>query len=379
MQRSKDRFLTTHTGSLPRPDDLIRIMYAKEEGVPVDPKPLADHIKEAVAEVVRKQAEAGVDLLNDGEMSKPSYATYIKDRLDGFGGTGNTFVYQDLAEFPRLERKVFGDPGRSRRKTPACNGPISVRDKVSPQTDADNLKAGLSAVQAVGGFMSAASPGVVSLFFHNDYYKDFETYIYAIADAMRHEYETVAKAGFVLQIDCPDLGMGRHIQYANLSLPEFRKRAQLHVEALNHAVAKIPAEQVRMHVCWGNYEGPHHRDVPLADIIDIVFKAKPCAISFEAANPRHAHEWTLFERVKLPDGKVLIPGVIESKANFIEHPELIAQRIGHYAKLVGRENVIAGSDCGYGTWVGQAAVDPDVVFAKLAAMAEGARIATKQF
>jgi 5-methyltetrahydropteroyltriglutamate--homocysteine methyltransferase len=379
MQQSKDRFLTTHTGSLPRPDDLIRIMYAKEEGVPVDPKPLADHIKSAVAEVVRKQAEAGVDLINDGEMSKPSYATYIKDRLDGFGGTGNTFVYQDLAEFPRLEKKVFGDPGRSRRKTPACNGPISVRDKVSPQTDADNLKAGLSAVKATGGFMSAASPGVVSLFFRNDYYKDFETYIYAIADAMRHEYETVAKAGFVLQIDCPDLGMGRHIQYADLSLPEFRKRAELHVEALNHAVANIPAEQLRMHVCWGNYEGPHHRDVPLADIIDIVFKAKPCAISFEAANPRHAHEWTLFERVKLPDGKVLIPGVIESKANFIEHPELIAQRIGHYARLVGRENVIAGSDCGYGTWVGQAAVDPDVVFAKLAAMADGARIATKQF
>jgi 5-methyltetrahydropteroyltriglutamate--homocysteine methyltransferase len=379
MQRSKDRFLTTHAGSLPRPDDLIRIMYAKEEGVPVDPKPLADHIKSAVAEVVKKQAEAGVDLINDGEMSKPSYATYVKDRLDGFGGTGNTFVYQDLAEFPRLERKVFGDPGRSRRKTPACNGPISVRDKVSPQTDADNLKAGLSAVKAVGGFMSAASPGVVSLFFRNDYYKDFETYIYAIADAMRHEYETVAKAGFVLQIDCPDLGMGRHIQYADLSLPEFRKRAALHVEALNHAVADIPSEQLRMHVCWGNYEGPHHRDVPLADIIDIVFKAKPCAISFEAANPRHAHEWTLFERVKLPDGKVLIPGVIESKANFIEHPELIAQRIGRYAKLVGRENVIAGSDCGYGTWVGQAAVDPDVVFAKLAAMAEGAHIATKQF
>jgi 5-methyltetrahydropteroyltriglutamate--homocysteine methyltransferase len=379
MQRSKDRFLTTHTGSLPRPDDLIRIMYAKEEGVPVDPKSLANHIKSAVAEIVKKQAEAGIDLINDGEMSKPSYATYIKDRLGGFGGTGNTFVYQDLAEFPRLEKKVFGDPGRSRRKTPACNGPISVRDAVSPQTDADNLKAALSAVKAAGGFMSAASPGVVSLFFRNDYYKDFETYIYAIADAMRHEYETVAKAGFVLQIDCPDLGMGRHIQYADLSLPEFRKRATLHVEALNHAVADIPSEQLRMHVCWGNYEGPHHRDVPLADIIDIVFKAKPCAISFEAANPRHAHEWTLFERVKLPDGKVLIPGVIESKANFIEHPELIAQRIGHYAKLVGRENVIAGSDCGYGTWVGQAAVDPDVVFAKLAGMAEGARIATKQF
>ena len=379
MQRSSERFLTTHTGSLPRPDDLIRMMYAKEEGVPVDPAALAARVKAAVAELVRKQVEAGIDLVNDGEMSKPSYATYIKDRLDGFGGTGNTFVYQDLAEFPKLQQKVFGDPGRSRRKTPACNAPIGVRDRAAPQVDADNLKSALAAVQAAGGFMSAASPGVVSLFFRNDHYKDFETYIYAIADAMRHEYETVAKAGFVLQIDCPDLGMGRHIQYADLDLAGFRKRAQLHVEALNHAVANIPAGQLRMHLCWGNYEGPHHRDVPFADVVDIVFKAKPSAISFEAANPPHAHEWTMFETVKLPDSKVLIPGVIESKSNFIEHPELIAQRISHYAKLVGRENVIAGSDCGFGTWVGQAAVDPDVVFAKFKAMADGAAIATKRF
>jgi 5-methyltetrahydropteroyltriglutamate--homocysteine methyltransferase len=379
MQRSTERFLTTHTGSLPRPDDLIRMMYAKEEGVPVDPVALAARIKAAVAELVKNQADAGVDLINDGEMSKPSYATYIKDRLDGFGGTGNTFVYQDLAEFPKLQQRVFGDPGRSRRKTPACNAPITVRDKIAPQADADNLKAALANVKAVGGFMSAASPGVVSLFFRNDYYASFEDYIFAIAEAMRHEYETVAKAGFVLQIDCPDLAMGRHIQYANLSVPEFRKRAALHIEALNRAVANIPAEQLRMHLCWGNYEGPHHKDVALADVIDMVFTAKPCAISLEAANPRHAHEWTLFEKVKLPDGKVLIPGVIESKSNFIEHPELIAQRIGRYAKLVGRENVIAGSDCGFGTWVGQAAVDPDVVFAKLAAITEGARIATKQF
>ncbi len=379
MQKSAGRFLTTHTGSLPRPDDLIRAMYAKEEGVPVEPVALAAQIRAAVAEVVARQAAAGVDLVNDGEMSKPSYATYVKDRLDGFGGTGNTFVYQDVHEFPRLEKKVFGDPGRSRRKTPACNGPIAVRDRLSPQTDADNLKAALAGVTATGGFMSAASPGVVSLFFRNDYYKDFESYIYAIADAMRDEYETIAKAGFVVQIDCPDLAMGRHIQYAGLSLAEFRKRAQLHVEALNHAVANIPHDHLRMHLCWGNYEGPHHRDVPLADIIDIVFTAKPTAISLEAANPRHAHEFTVFERVKLPDGKVLIPGVIESKSNFIEHPELIAQRIARYAHLVGRENVIAGSDCGYGTWVGQAAVDPDVVFAKLAAMAEGAALASKQF
>ncbi len=379
MQRSTERFLTTHTGSLPRPDDLIRMMYAKEEGVPVDPAALAARVRQAVAEVVKKQAEANVDLINDGEMSKPSYATYIKDRLNGFGGTGNTFVYQDLSEFPRLEKRVFGDPGRSRRKTPACNAPISVRDAQAASTDADNLRAALNGVKSAGGFMSAASPGVVSLFFRNDHYPSQEAYLAAIAEAMRHEYETVAKAGLVLQIDCPDLAMGRHIQYADLSLPEFRKRARLHVEALNHALGNIPAEQLRIHVCWGNYEGPHHRDVPLSDIIDIVFMAKPNAISFEAANPRHAHEWMLFERVKLPDGKLLIPGVLESKSNFIEHPELIAQRIARYAKLVGRENVIAGSDCGFGTWVGQAAIDPDVVFAKLKAMAEGARIASRQF
>ena len=336
-------------------------------------------MRAAVFEVVNKQVEAGIDLVNDGEMSKPSYATYIKDRLDGFGGTGNTFVYQDLAEFPRLAQRVFGDPGRSRRKTPACNAPISVRDANAARADTENLKAAIAGTKASEAFMSAASPGVVSLFFRNDHYKDHETYLHAIAEAMREEYETVAKAGIVLQIDCPDLGMGRHIQYADLSLEGFRKRARMHVEALNHALRNIPPEQLRMHLCWGNYEGPHHCDVPLADIIDIVFLAKPQALSLEAANPRHAHEWALFESVKLPDGKVVIPGVIESKSNFIEHPELIAQRIARYANLVGRENVIAGSDCGYGTWVGQAAVDPDVVWAKFAAMAEGARIASTQF
>jgi len=381
MKRSTERFLTTHTGSLPRPDDLIRMMYAKEEGADVDRAALAARIRSAVAEVVGKQVAAGVDIVNDGEMSKPSYATYVKDRLAGFGGTGNTFVYQDLADFPTLAKRVFGDPGRSRRKTPACNAPISVRDEAAARTDADNLNAAVAQAPATAAdkFMSAASPGVVGLFFRNDHYPSQEAYLFAIADAMRHEYETVAKAGIVLQIDCPDLAMGRHIQYADLSLAEFRKRARLHVEALNHALANIPPEQLRIHLCWGNYEGPHHYDVPLADIIDIVFLARPAAISFEAANPRHAHEWTLFERVKLPEGRVIIPGVIESKSNFIEHPELIAQRLGRYARLVGRENVIAGSDCGYGTWVGQAAVDPGVVWAKMAAMAEGARIASKEF
>jgi 5-methyltetrahydropteroyltriglutamate--homocysteine methyltransferase len=379
MKCSTERFLTTHTGSLPRPADLIRMMFAKEEGVPVDPVALAKRVRAAVAEVVGKQVEAGLDLVNDGEMSKPSYATYVKDRLTGFGGSGNTFVYQDLADFPSLERRVFGDPGRSRRKTPACNAPIAVRDKEAPAIDVADLKAALATTGRTDAFISAASPGVVSLFFRNEHYKDHETYLFAIADAMRHEYEAIATAGITLQIDCPDLAMGRHIQYADLDLKEFRKRAGMHIAALDHALAGIAPENVRMHLCWGNYEGPHHRDVPLADIVDLVLKARPHAISFEAANPRHAHEWTLFERVKLPDGKVLIPGVIESKSNFIEHPELIAQRIGRYARLVGRENVIAGSDCGYGTWVGQAAVDPDVVWAKFAAMAEGARLASREF
>jgi 5-methyltetrahydropteroyltriglutamate--homocysteine methyltransferase len=379
MIRSSDRFLTTHTGSLPRPDDLIRMMYAKEEGVPVDLAALGTRVRTAVAEIVQQQAKAGVDIINDGELSKPSYATYVKDRLAGFGGTGNTFVYKDLDDFPKLRQKVFGDPGRSRRKTPACNALISVRDRQAAVADTDNLKAAIGAVNARGGFMSAASPGVVAVFFRNDHYPTQEAYLYAIADAMRHEYEAVARAGFVLQLDCPDLAMGRHIQFHDVDLKTFRKAAEMNIEVMNHATANIPPEQLRIHVCWGNYEGPHHYDVPLADVIDLVFKARATYISFEAANPRHAHEWTLFETVKLPDGKVLIPGVIESKANFIEHPELIAQRIGRYAKLVGRENVMGGSDCGYGTWVGQAAVDPDVVWAKLAALAEGARLASREF
>jgi 5-methyltetrahydropteroyltriglutamate--homocysteine methyltransferase len=377
--RSIDRFLTTHTGSLPRPPDLIRMMFAKEEGVPVQTAALHARVVAAVNEVVQRQVTAGVDFVNDGEMSKPSYATYIKDRLDGFHGSSQPLVYQDLVDFPALAQRVFGDPGRSRRKTPGCNGPISVKDADAVHVDVRTLNQALSAAPGKQGFMTAASPGTISLFFQNSHYPDHERYLHAIAAAMRAEYEAIAASGLTLQLDCPDLGMGRHIQYASLSLEEFRRRAAMHIEALNHAVANIPAEQMRMHLCWGNYEGPHHCDVPLEAIIDLLFTAKPHAIAFEAANPRHAHEWQIFERVKLPEGKVLIPGVLESKSNFIEHPQLIAQRIERYARLVGRENVIAGSDCGYGTWVGQAAVDPDVVWAKLAAMSEGARIASRKF
>jgi 5-methyltetrahydropteroyltriglutamate--homocysteine methyltransferase len=327
MMRSTDCFLTTHAGSLPRPDDLVRIMYAKEEGQAVERAELASHVRNAVAGVVARQKGAGVDIINDGEMSKPSYATYVKDRLSGFGGTGNTFVYQDLADFPNLAKRVFGDPGRSRRKTPACNGPIAFRDTEAVRIDIENLATAIGTSERPQAFISAASPGVISLFFRNDYYSSADAYLEAIAAAMRLEYEAIVAAGFDLQIDCPDLAMGRHIQYASLDLAQFRKRAMKYVEVLNHALANVPPERVRMHVCWGNYEGPHHHDVPLADIADIVFSARPAAVSFEAANPRHAHEWALFETVKLPEGKILIPGVIESKSNFIEHPELIANRI----------------------------------------------------
>jgi 5-methyltetrahydropteroyltriglutamate--homocysteine methyltransferase len=379
MKRSTERFLTTHTGSLPRPDDLVRAMFAKEEGVPVDAAALKSRIRSAVAAVVEKQIEAGIDIVNDGEMSKPSYATYIKDRLHGFGGESRPLVYQDLVGFPEFARRVFGDPGRARRRTPGCNGPIGVRDTEAAETDVANLSMALARVNAEEAFLSAASPGVVSLFFHNGHYASEEDYLYAIAEAMRQEYETVADAGLILQVDCPDLAMGRHIQFAQLSLAQFRNKARLHIEVLNHALQNIPGDRLRLHLCWGNYEGPHHCDVALADIIETVLLAKPSGLSFEAANPRHAHEWKVFEQVKLPEGKVLIPGVIESKTNFIEHPELIAQRIARYADLVGRENVIAGSDCGYGTWVGQAAVDPAIVWAKLASLAEGARLASRQF
>jgi 5-methyltetrahydropteroyltriglutamate--homocysteine methyltransferase len=379
MPHSTDRFLTTHTGSLPRPDDLVQLMFAKEAGEPVDQAALDARVRDAVGEMVRRQAEAGVDIINDGEMSKPSYATYVKDRLSGFGGEGNSFVFQDLVGFPKSAERVFGNPGRKARRTPACNGPVAVADRVSAKTDVDTLNAAAKTAKVAGLFSSAASPGVISLFFRNAYYKTHEDYLFAIAEAMRFEYETIADAGLILQLDCPDLAMGRHVQYADLSLEEFRGRMRLHIEALNHAVRNIPAERIRMHMCWGNYPGPHHCDVPFAQIIDVLALAKPSAILFEAANPRHAHEWAMFETIKPPEGKVMVPGVIECQSNYIEHPELVAQRIGRYANLLGRENVMAGVDCGFSIHVGQGGVDPDVVWAKLAALAEGARIASDRF
>lgn len=373
---STERFLTTHTGSLPRAPQLMRMMFAQEEGVPVDQAAMAAEIDQAVTLTVQRQTQAGIDIVNDGEMSKPSYATYIKDRLSGFGGEGGSYVFQDLAEFPDTAAKVFADAGRARRKAPACDGPITVKDMEAPRIDAERL---IAAADGGRTFMSAASPGVTALFFPNRYYPSDEAYLFAIADALRHEYETIAARGITLQIDCPDLAMGRHVQYADLDLAGFRRKMALHIEALNHAVSGIPAEQLRMHLCWGNYPGPHHCDVPLADIIDLVWTAKPATLLFEAANPRHAHEYALFENVPPPEGKILAPGLIEPQSTYIEHPELIAQRLGRYAHLVGRERVVGGVDCGFSIHVGSGNPDAALVWAKLTALGEGAAIASKRF
>jgi 5-methyltetrahydropteroyltriglutamate--homocysteine methyltransferase len=372
-------FATTHVGSLPRPVDLVDIMFAREDGLPLDPVAVRGRIVAAVDHVVDRQAAAGIDFVNDGEQSKPSYATYIKDRFHGFGGTSNSYVFQDVEDFPATKARIFADPGRRHRKTPACNGPISVKDMVAVEEDARALKVALDRHPGRRAFMSACSPGVTALFFRNDHYADDETYLFALADALRQEYEAIADAGIILQVDCPDLAMGRHTQFRDLTLAQFRDRIALNVEALNRATANIPPERMRMHLCWGNYPGPHHCDVPLADIIDLVWKARPGAVLFEGANPRHAHEYELFASVKLPDGKMLVPGVVECQSPYIEHPELIAQRIGRYADLVGRDNVMAGTDCGFSIHAGSGGLDPEVVWAKLGALAEGAAIASRRY
>jgi 5-methyltetrahydropteroyltriglutamate--homocysteine methyltransferase len=381
MQRSVERILTTHTGSLPRPQHLVRLLLARETGESVDTGAVADATRSAVADIVQRQVAAGVDVVNDGEQGKPGYSTYVKERLTGFTGTeqmGTRILPRDVLEFQAFAERFSDERRSSPIRTPTCTGPIEVADHQAVRQDIDNLRAAVAEATPKDVFMTAASPGVIALFLGNIYYPSREAYLAAIAEAMREEYAAIVGAGYLLQVDCPDLAMGRHIQFGDATLDEFRRQAALNVEALNHALADLPPEQLRIHLCWGNYEGPHHRDVPLRDIIDIVLRARPSAISLEASNPRHAHEWQVFEDVKLPDGKVLIPGVIDSTSNFIEHPELIAQRIVRYARLVGRENVLAGTDCGFGTFAGRSRVDSEIVWAKFQAMADGAQLASRQ-
>lgn len=380
MKRSTERILTTHTGSLPRPENLVQLMVAKEQGKQVDAKELADSVRIAVAEVVKHQVAVGIDIISDGEMSKIGFANYVKDRLTGFGGESNPVVAQDVLDHPDLRVRMFrrNEGGESRYFTPACNGPITLRDKDAVHTDIANLKAALQGVQTEEFFMPAASPGTIAQVMQNNYYPTQEAYLYALADAMRYEYQAIVAAGFLLQLDCPDLAMQRHTRYAGASIEEFRRQVQQNIEALNYALTGISPEQVRVHVCWGNYPGPHHRDVPLKDIIDLLFMIQGNALSIEAANPRHEHEWNVFKEVHLPEGKILIPGLIDTCSTYIEHPEVVAQRLVRFAKVVGRENVIAGTDCGFGTFVGASAVAPSVAWDKLQSLAEGARLASQE-
>jgi 5-methyltetrahydropteroyltriglutamate--homocysteine methyltransferase len=373
MKRSTEHVLTTHTGSLPRPSELLEALQRRDRGES-NGAALEDQVRDAVQDIVARQARAGVGVVNDGEASKIGYSTYVKERLDGFGGEGGLAgLPADLAEFPDYMARVLGGLDF---EMPACVGPVSYRDLDAVRADIANLQAAVGATEVEDAFMTAASPGVISVFLPNKHYSSHEEYIAALADVMKEEYDEIHRAGLVLQLDCPDLAMTRHMNNDE-TLEEFRRRARLHVEAINHATRDIAADEMRIHLCWGNYEGPHHHDLPLRDIIDIVFEARPAAISFEAANPRHEHEWTVFEDVTLPEGKVLIPGVVDSTTNYIEHPELVAQRITRYAQLVGRENVIAGSDCGFATFASFLAIDPGITWAKLGAMAEGARIASE--
>ncbi len=378
MQQSTERILTTHTGSLPRPSDLEQLLYAKERGENLDATAFAARVQSATVEIVRQQLGCGVDIVNDGEAGKVGYSTYVKDRLTGFNGTASPLAVADLADFPAYGERFYRNTPIESMLRPACTGPIAYKDPTAVQRDIENLRTALQGVAPTEAFLSAASPGVISLFLKNEYYPNHEAYLTALADAMKVEYNAIHQAGVLLQVDCPDLAMGRHIQFADLSLAEFRKQAELHVEALNHALADIPPECIRMHLCWGNYEGPHHRDVPLQDVIDIVLKARPAAISFEAANPRHAHEWRVFQEIKLPAGKLLVPGVLDSTTNYIEHPELVAERLCRFAEVVGRENVIAGTDCGFATFAGFNIVEPQITWAKFRAMAEGARLASQR-
>ena len=376
MKTSRDRILTTHVGSLPRAPGIVELLYRKENREPYDPSAFEDAIAAGVDAVVAKQVETGIDVVSDGEVGKIGYATYIKDRLSGFEGHYPRPPHLDLAPYPEFREAMARMIGKQTFKRAACVGPIELMDREAIVKDVTHLRSAADRHGPLGVFMNAASPGVISAFQSNRYYPTHEAYVDAIAAAMRDEYEAIAAAGFVLQLDCPDLAMARHTGFQELSEQEFLRRAEYQVEALNAAVTSIPAEQMRMHICWGNYEGPHDHDIPVEKILGLVLKAKPAAILFEAANPRHRHEWIVWRDAKLPDDKILIPGCIASTSNYVEHPELVAQQICQFADIVGRERVIAGTDCGFGTFAGLSRVDPGIVYKKLAALVEGAARAT---
>lgn len=372
MQRSTDRILTTHTGSLPRPAKVVEQLLAGRRSGPA----LDAAVDEAVAGVIAKQKAAGIDIINDGEQGRTDYTVHVIDRLTGFEGQTDVPRGHGEPEFPELAEllKQFASPFQHR---PACSGPIAWKDWAAAETDIARAKAAMSKAGVAEAFMTSPSPGQIARYLKNAYYKTVEEYLFTLADVMAREYRAIVEAGFILQLDCPDLAMS-YALYPGIGMGDYRKIIALNVEALNQSVKDLPADRMRMHVCWGSTLGPHHGDVPLKDIVDIILTAKPAAVSFPGANPRHGHEWKLWQDVKLPAGKAIIPGVIDSTSNFVEHPELVADRIVQYANAVGRENVIAGVDCGFGTFAGRVQVDSKIVWMKLASLADGARLATQR-
>ncbi len=373
------KVLTTHTGSLPRTQEVVDFIFARENGAAYDQAAFDAAMTAAVSETVKKQVDAGIDIVSDGETSKISYATYVKDRYTGFDGDSPRNAPADLKQFPSFLKRLADDGGTPQYARPMCVGEVTSKGQGELEKDIANLKSAMAEHGAERGFMNAASPGVISLFLQNDYYKTREAYLAALADAMKAEYETIVASGLDLQLDCPDLALSRHMLFNDLSDDEFLKIAASHVEALNHALSDVPAEKVRVHICWGNYEGPHVCDIPMSKMFDTLMSTKSRYVLFETSNPRHGHEWTVFrDRAgDIPDGKVLVPGVVDTTTNFVEHPDLVAQRIERFTQIVGVDRVIAGSDCGFGTFAGFGAVDPAIAYAKLGALAEGATIAAQ--
>ena len=370
------RVQTTHVGSLPRTQDVVDFIFARENQTPYDQSEFDACMSEAVLETVRKQVEAGIDIVSDGETSKISYATYVKDRYTGFDGDSPRSAPADLKLFPSFLQRIADSGGTPQYARPMCVGEVKSKGQGELQKDIANLKAAMAKHGVERGFMNAASPGVISLFLQNDYYPTRDAYLAALADAMKEEYETIVAAGLDLQLDCPDLALSRHMLFADLTDEEFVKVAASHVEALNHALSDIPAEKVRVHICWGNYEGPHICDIPMDKMFSTLMSTKSRYVLFETSNPRHGHEWTVFRdrKSEIPDDKVLVPGVVDTTTNFVEHPQLVAQRIQRFVDIVGAERVIAGSDCGFGTFAGFGAVDPDIAYAKLKALSDGAAL-----
>ena len=369
-----NKILTSHVGSLPRTQKVVDFIFARENGQPFDQIEFDTAMTVAVGETVAKQVKAGIDIVSDGETSKISYATYVKDRYSGFSGDSPRNAPADLKMFPGFLKRLADDGGTPQYARPMCTGEVKSKGQGELQKDINNLKVAMAKHSVERGFMNAASPGVISLFLQNDHYKTRDAYLAALADAMREEYETIVASGLDLQLDCPDLALSRHMLFQELTDDEFLKVAASHVEALNHALQNVPEDKVRIHICWGNYEGPHCCDIPMDKVFSTLMSTKAQYLLFETSNPRHAHEWTVFRdrKSEIPDNKILMPGVVDTTTNFVEHPELIAQRIERFSGIVGRDRVIGGSDCGFGTFAGFGAVDPDIAYAKLTSLSEGA-------